>query len=54
MGNKLIYFPNDDTFSVEHNQWFNVWTDTQLNEPTNQNLIKIPEVVKPTNKEKFL
>ena len=27
--------------------------NTQLNKPTNQNLVKIPRVVKPTNKKKF-
>ena len=27
--------------------------DTQLNEPINQNLIKVPKVVKPTNKKTF-
>ena len=25
--------------------------DTQINEPTNENLIKVPKVVKPTNKK---
>ena len=25
--------------------------DTQLNEPTNQNLTKVPKVLKPTNKK---
>ena len=27
--------------------------DTQLNEPINQNLIKVPKVVKPTHKKTF-
>ena len=28
--------------------------DTQLNEPTNQNSIKVPKVVEPTNKKMLL
>ena len=28
--------------------------DTQLNEPTNKNLIKVPRVEKPTNKKMLL
>ena len=38
----MMYIPNDDTKNV---------LNTQLNEPTNQNLIKVPKVIKPTNKK---
>ena len=38
------------TPSVDYNQWLNR-LDTKLNEPTNQNSLKVPEVVDPTNKK---
>ena len=47
MGDILMYIPNDDTqnfSSVDYNQWLER-LDTQINEPTNKNLIKVPEVV---------
>ena len=49
---KFMYIPNDDKqyISVVFNLWLKR-LDTQLNEPTNQNYIKIPKVVKPTNKK---
>ena len=53
MANKLMYIPNDDTLSYpfcRYNQWLNR-LDTQHNELTNRNLIKVPKVVKPTNKK---
>ena len=34
--------------SVDYNWWLKR-LDTQLNEQTNQNSIKVPKVVKPTN-----
>ena len=38
---------------VDYNWWLKC-LDTQLNEPTNQNAIKAPKVVKPTNENTFL
>ena len=38
------------TPSVDYNFWLKR-LDAQLNEPTNQKLIKVPKVVKPTNKK---
>ncbi len=54
MDNKLMYIPNDVT---QTNNPFGELQlvvkrlDTQLNEPTNQNLIKVPKVVRSTNKK---
>ena len=56
MADKLMYIPNEDiqnTLSVDYDQCLKP-LDTQLNEPTNQNLIKVPKVVQPTNKKTFL
>ena len=51
MFNKLMYIPNDVnkiTPSVDYNYcWKGL--DTQLNEKTNQNSLKVPKVVKLTN-----
>ena len=47
MADKLMYIPNDNTPSVDYYYWLKR-LDTQLNEPTNQNLIKVAKVVKPT------
>ena len=47
MANKLIQIPNEDTpniHSVDYNSWLK-GLDTQLNKPTNQNLLKVPKVV---------
>ena len=41
------------THSVDYNYWLKR-LDTQLNKPTNQNLIRVPKVVKPTNKKTLL
>ena len=44
MADKLMYIPNDDsniTLSVYYNKWLKR-LDTQLNEPPNQNSIKVP------------
>ena len=41
------------TPSIDYNLWFKR-LDTQLNEPTNQNWIKVPKVVKPTKKKTLL
>ena len=50
MADKIMYII---TSPVVYNKWLNR-LDTQLNEPNNQNLIKVPKVVKSTNKETFL
>ena len=56
MADKFMYIPNDDTQNytfcrlklvVEHQ-------NTQLNKPTNHNLIKVPKVAGPTNKKMVL
>ena len=38
------------TLFVDYNKWLKR-LDIQLNEPTNQNLIKVSKVVKPANKK---
>ena len=55
MAEKLMYIPNDDnkiTLSVDYNYWLKR-LNTQLNELTKQNSVKVPKVVKPTNKKTF-
>ena len=52
-----MYIPNDDSHnspSEEYNKWLKRM-DTELNEPTKQNSIKVPKVVnvQPTNKKMF-
>ena len=47
MADKLMYIPYDDT--QNYNEWL-TRVDTQLNKPTNQNLIIVSKVIKPTNK----
>ena len=45
-----MYIPNDDT----QNHPFctlKLVVETQINEPTNQNSIKFPKVVQPTNEK---
>ena len=47
MANKLIHIPNDDTHNYSYVDYFN-WLKrlkTQLNEPTNQNLVKVHKIV---------
>ena len=41
------------TPSKDYKKWLKRF-DTQLDEPINQNLIKVPKVVKPMNKKKLL
>ena len=41
---------NKTTPSVDYSQCLKS-LDTQLNDPTKQNLIEVPKVVKPTNKK---
>ena len=53
MDDKLMYNPNNDTQiipSVVYCKWLKR-LNTQLNEPTNLNSIKVPKVVKSTNKK---
>ena len=46
----MIHKPNP---SVDGNQWLNR-LDTQLNEQTNQNSIKVPKIIKTINEKKFI
>ena len=56
MAIKLMYIPNDDpqNYSFCKLQLVVGTLDTQLGEPTNQNSIKVPTVVKLTNKRTLL
>ena len=38
--------------AVDINQWLKR-SNTQLNKPTNQNSVKVPKVVRPTNKKRY-
>ena len=53
MTDKLMYTDKDDKQnyknSVDYKQWLKR-LGTQLNKPTNQSSIRVPKVVKPTNK----
>ena len=56
MVDKLMYIPNDDTeitTSVEYSYWLKR-LDTQHNEWTNQNSLKVLKVVEPSNKTTLL
>ena len=48
-----MYIPNDVTqeYPICRLQLVVVTLDTQLDKPTNQNLIKVPKVANPTNKK---
>ena len=50
MADKLMYIPNDGKKNYTYCR-FKLVVDTQLNEPTNQNSMKVPKVVKSTNKK---
>ena len=50
MADKLMYIPKINPF-VDYNKWLKN-LDTQLNEPINQNSLKVPKVVKPKKKLK--
>ena len=52
MANTLMSIPNDDSQNCPFCSLQLV--DTQLNEQTNQNLLKVPKVVESTNKETLL
>ena len=48
MADKLMYIPNDDTQNYSFRSLQLKWLkklDTQLNEPTNQDLIKVSKVI---------
>ena len=49
MADKLMYLQNDS----QNYPFCRLRLDTHLNEPTNQNSLKVPKVVKPTNKKTF-
>ena len=53
MADKLTYITNDDTQNYPFCR-LPLVVDTQLNELTNQNSIKVPKVAKPTNKKTLL
>ena len=55
MADKLMYIPNEDTHNnnIYYNWWLLKRLDTKLNKLINQNSIKVPKVVKPTNKKKY-
>ena len=53
MANKLMYTTNDDAQNHPscRLQLVDKWLDTLMNESTNKNSIKVPKVVKPTEKK---
>ena len=53
MSDKLMHIPYGDTPSLNCNYWLKR-LDTQLNKPTNQNSVKVPKVVKLTNKKMLI
>ena len=56
MADELMYIANDDKQdcpSVDSNYWLKRF-NTQLNDPTNQNSLKVPKVDMPTNKKTLL
>ena len=54
MADKLMYISNDDAQnSIDCNKWLKRLYN-QLDEPTNQKIIKVPKVVKSTNKKTIL
>ena len=49
-----MYIPYEDTSKITPSVDYTLWLkrlDTQHNDPTNKNLIKVLKVVKPTNKK---
>ena len=50
MGDKMMYIPNDDTQKYPFCR-LQLLVKTQIKEPNNHNLIKVPNVVKPTKKK---
>ena len=56
MAEKIMYIPmmiHKIAPTVDYNLWLKR-LDTQLNEPSNQDSIKVPKVVKPMNKKASL
>ena len=56
MVDKWMYIPVITlkiTPSVDYNEWLKR-LNNQLNEPTNQNIIKVSKVINPTNKKTLL
>ena len=53
MADKLTYIPNDDTQNYPFCglQLVVETLNTQLNEPNNQSSVKVPKIVKLTNKK---
>ncbi len=54
MTDELMYIPNDDTKITPFVHYLLKRLETQHNEPTNQNLIKVHKIVKPMNKKTLL
>ena len=56
MADKWMYIPNVDTqnYHLYRLQLMVERLETQINEPTNQNSIKLPKVVKSTNEKMLL
>ena len=55
MDDKFMYIYNENSQSYpfcRNNKWFKR-LDTQLNEPTSQIWLKVPKVIKPTNKKYY-
>ena len=51
MADKLMYIPNVKTqISIDYNQWLK-GLETQLNKPINQNSLRVPKVIKATNRK---
>ena len=54
MAVKLMYIPKDETQnSVDYNKWLK-HLYTELNKPTNENVMKVPKIFKQTNKKTLL
>ena len=55
MANKLIYILNYDTqYPFCRLQVVVKRLDTQINEPTNENLLKVPKIIKLKNQENII
>ena len=50
MADKLMYIPDDDKQNYFFCRLQLMVSYTQLNEPTNQNSLRVHKVLKPTNK----
>ncbi len=57
MADKFMYIFNDNIHKITHSVNYNSWLkrlDTQIIEPTNQDLIEVPKVDMPTNTKTLL